>query len=173
MKKQTFIYISITLVATVCFFAAGLWLNLGQGSSAAADISQPVSAATQPLPEQLFDFGDENRHQILLELAANPGQEYTLTTISLDDPLANRQIAVCTHSGVPVVVPPTPTDAQQVQDRSRSIWERVTAWFSSPASDSYFVTLWSPNDAAEAYVLVSGDGPAAPVVCSSLMNEDV
>ncbi|GAB4428874.1 MAG: hypothetical protein Kow0031_09220 [Anaerolineae bacterium] len=174
MKKQTFFNITIGLAATLCFFAAGLWLNLGQLNSAADAADQPAEiVSVQPSSVELFSFGDDNHHQILLDLASSPVNDYTLTTVSLDDPLTDQRIAVCTHTGVPVVSPPAPVVEAKSQPAAPSIWQRLSAWLNTSASDSYFVTLWAPADNAEAYTLVSGDGPTFPVVCSSLADEGV
>lgn len=174
MKKRTLLHFAVGFAATICFMAAGLSFNMWQNSNVNTSAHpQSESVHLQRQPVGIFNFGDNNDHQILLDLANSPMQDYTLTTVSLDDPLTTRPIAVCTHTGVPVVSPPASVAASKTQPAAPSLWERITAWLTTPARDNYFVALWSPNDDADAYVLVSGDGPTAPVVCSSPADEGV
>lgn len=173
MKKRTFFHIATGFVATVCFLAAGLSLNFGQQVIDFAASQTPEVALAQPPAVDIFDFGDNKNHQILLALANTPSQNYTLTAVSLDDPLTPRPIAVCTHTGVPVVSPPASLVDTTNKLAVPTVWQRLAAWLSSPAADGYFVALWSPNDQADAYVLVSSDGPTAPVVCAAPVDEGV
>jgi hypothetical protein len=173
MNKRKILHIALGFIATACFIAAGLSLNLGQNNTIPAASQNFESAYTQPSPAEIFDFGDNKNHQILLALANTPAQDYTLTTVSLDAPLTPQQIAMCTHTGVPVVSPPASVVASKTQPAASPFWERVTAWLTQSTKDSYFVTLWSPLDTSDAYVLVSGDGPSAPVVCASPVDEGV
>ncbi len=174
MKNRTLLHVVIGLAATICFVAAGLLINLGQnyGDTSAARLQSQV-VRPHPAATEIFNFGDDNNHQILLELANSPMQDYTLQPVSLDDPLTAPQIAVCTHTGVPVASPPAGVTAQTASPAEPPAWERILAWLTTSTSDSYFISLWSPNANADAYVLVSGDGPTAPVVCASLPGKDV
>ena len=173
MKSQNLFTVIMGLAVATATLVGGIALFWK-----AAPSYQPTASFTHhtlPAKDQLYSFGDDLGHQILLDLADPQTADFSLATASADRQFSSNQLDVCTHTGSSVVAPPVGTVSKLLVDDAAapSLWEQSTAWLRSSLTDSYIIAIWSPSDEASEYVLVSGDGPTAPKVCSGLVDEDV
>jgi len=179
MPKHNIILVAITFLIVVATLIGAIALaphqqTAEQSTPAQSFHRQPLAPANQPYSnDALFTFGDDNSHRILLELASVSSVDYTLQAAPANNTLSAAEVVLCTHTGQSVAAPPSKITALQAEPTAPTLPERVSAWLTSTVSDSYMITLWSPTGQADEYVLVSGDGPGAPVVCPSLLDEDV
>ena len=178
MNKAIVFFIAASLCLTILAVSSGKFASYA-GSAATVEHVQPGVGESQfhrGDQSQIYDFGDKaNTHNVLLHLTQMPDQDLRLTATPSDSLFGQQGVSVCTHTGHPVV--PHPGNVffhnWKIDRNDVNLWQHVSAWFNSKAEDNYFITIRPPFESDVEYVLVSGDGPTAPVVCSDASAKDV